>query len=266
MQCRYREKLIYAGDMMWGVIYPTYRKAGARRGKFRTTTEVQQKLNEKRSRERLTYLVHANFNRNDYALHLTYENANLPETEGDVERDVKNYIRRLKRIYKRANAELKYIYVIEYSERGRAHVHMIVNKGADRDAVENAWGRGRCNADRLQFNECGVVDLTRYITKSARDGQHKYCTSKNLKQPIEKTNVHTWSKKQLTELDECAVGAQETLSKIYPGFWLSELPEIQKNGLNAGMYMTFTMFNPQGENLVWYRRTEEYKRRAAANY
>ena len=261
MQCKYKEKIVYAGDMIFGTVYPTFRKAGARRGKFRETSETQTKLNERKSLEWLTWLVHENFDRQSYVLHPTYRDTCLPCSEEQFERDIKNYIRRLKRIFKKAPAEFKYIYVMEYSDSGRPHLHIIISGGVDRALLEEAWGKGRCNADRLQYNECGVVDLSRYIGKNRRSGKHRYVTSKNLHKPIEKTNVHTWSRKQLQELDESGLNPHKKFADAYAGYWLSEYPRFERNGINGGIYMTFTMFRPDSENLVWYRRTEEYKRR-----
>lgn len=257
MQCKYREKLIFAGDMIFGVVYPTFRKAGARRGKFKETSEIQKKLNERKSTERLTWQIHANFGKGDLALHLTYADGRLPESEEAFEKDVKNYIRRVGRLYKKAGVVLKYVYVTEYSESGRAHVHLILSGGVDRDVLENAWGFGRCNADRLQFNECGIVDLAKYITKSERAKfRRRYCTSKNLVKPIEKTNVHTWSRKQLTAVDE-AGNPHGRFAELYPGYWLSEFPRVEKNGVNGGMYMSFVMYRPDGANLAEYRQRKE---------
>lgn len=257
MQCKYREKLIYAGDMIFGVVYPTFRKAGARRGKFRETSETQKRLNERRSREWLTWLIHANFGKGDFGLHLTYDDGHLPEFEEQFERDIKNYIRRIKRLYKKAGVEMKYVYVMEYSETGRAHLHIIISGGVSRDALEEAWGMGRCNADRLQFNECGIVDLAKYITKSERAKyRRRYVTSRNLAKPVEKTNVHTWSRKQLTEVDE-AGNPHKRFADLYPGYWLSEFPCVEKNGINGGMYMTFVMYRPDGANLAEYRKRKE---------
>ena len=257
MQCRYKEKLIYAGDMIFGVIYPVFRKPGARRGKYRETSEIQKKLNERKSTERLTWLIHANFGKGDLALHLTYGDGCVPESEEAFERDVKNYIRRIGRIYKKAGIYLKYVYVTEYSETGRAHVHMILSGGVDRDVLEGAWGMGRCNADRLQFNECGIVDLAKYITKSERAKyRRRYVTSRNLCKPVEKTNVHQWSRKQLTEVDEVG-NPHKRFADLYPGYWLSEFPKVEKNGVNGGMYMQFVLYKPDGENLTWYRKRQE---------
>lgn len=254
MQCRYKEKLIYAGDMIFGVVYPVFRKSGARRGKFKETSEIQKKLNERKSTERLTWLIHANFGKGDLGLHLTYADGYVPESEEAFERDVKNYIRRISRLYKKAGICLKYVYVTEYSETGRAHVHMILSGGVDRDMLENAWGMGRCNADRLQFNECGIVDLAKYITKSERAKfRRRYVTSRNLAKPVEKTNVHQWSRKQLTEVDEEG-NPHKKFADLYPGYWLSEFPKVEKNGVNGGMYMQFVLYRPDGENLVGYRK------------
>ena len=163
MQCRYKEKLIYAGDMIFGYVYPTYRKAGARRGRYKETSEVQAKLNEIRSRDRLAWLIHANFDKTSLVVHPTYREDCLPEDEKAFRRDVKNYICRLKKAYGKCGVIFKYVYVMEYSETGRAHMHMVVSGGVDRDVIEGLWGLGRCNSDRLQFNETGVVDLARYF-------------------------------------------------------------------------------------------------------
>lgn len=257
MQCRYKEKLIYAGDMIFGVVYPVFRKSGARRGKYRETSEIQKKLNERKSAERLTWLIHANFGKGDLALHLTYDDGFLPASEEVFEKHVKNYIRRIGRLYKKAGVVLKYVYVTEYSDTGRAHVHMILTGGVSRDVLEEAWGMGRCNADRLQFNECGIVDLAKYIVKSERAKfRRRYVTSRNLCKPVEKTNVHQWSRKQLTEVDEVG-NPHKRFADLYPGYWLSEFPRIEKNGVNGGMYMQFVLYKPDGENLTWYRKRQE---------
>ena len=254
MQCRYKEKLIFAGEMVFGVVYPTFRKAGARRGKYKETSEVQKKLNERKSRERLTWLIHANFGKGDLALHLTYADGYLPESEEAFEKDIKNYMRRIGRLYKKAGIRLKYVYVTEYSESGRPHVHIIMSGGRSRDALEEAWGMGRCNADRLQFNECGIVDLARYITKSERGkGKRRWCASRNLDKPVEKTNVHQWSRKQMVEVDEVG-NPHKRFADLYPGYWLAEFPRVEKNGVNGGMYMEFVLYKPDGVNLAGYRK------------
>ena len=159
MQCRYKEKIIEAGDMIFGAVYATYRKPGKRRGKWKPTSETQEKLNDRHARERLTWTVHANFTKKDYVITLTYAEGCYPESEERFEKDTRNYIDRLRRIYKKAGKELKYIVIKAFGENGRCHLHIIVSGGVDREVVENAWEYGRRNTRRLQFNVCGIVDL-----------------------------------------------------------------------------------------------------------
>ena len=253
MQCRYKEKLVYAGDMIFGYVYPTYRKAGARRGKFRETIEVQAKLNEQKSRDTLAWIIHANFDKTSIVLHPSYSEACLPATEADFEKDIKNYIRRIKRLYARCGVTFKYVYVMEYSESGRPHLHMILSGGVDRDELEKAWGFGTCNGDRLQFLETGVVDLAQYITKGRRAGKHRYVCSRNMVKPVEKVNEHQWSRKQVKDVDESA-NPHKKFADTYAGYWLAEFPKIEKNGVNGGMYMSFVMYKPDSKNIVTYRR------------
>lgn len=253
MQCRYKEKIVYAGDMIFGYVYPVYRKAGARRRKFRETTEVQAKLNEIKSRDNLAWVIHANFGKGDMVLHPTYSEECLPESSEQFEKDVKNYMRRIKRIYARCGVECKYVYVMEYSESGRPHLHMVISGGVGREVLEEAWGLGRCNSDRLQFNEVGVVDLARYISKDRRCGKHRYVCSRNLKKPVEKTDVHQWSRKQIKEVEDSA-NPHKRFADTYNGYWLAEFPHVEKNGVNGGMYMSFVMYKPDSENIVTYRK------------
>lgn len=254
MRCRYEERLTYAGDMIFGAVYASFGKAGTRRGKFRPTSETQQKLNERKSAEAVTWLVHANFTKDDYVVHPTYSNRNLPETEEEFQRDVRNYLKRLRRLYQKAGAEMKYIYTMEYSSTGRPHIHLFLSGGIPEKDVRAAWKLGRINTDELQFDECGVVDLAKYIAKSQRGaGRRRFVGSKNLVKPVERRNVHPYSRRRLKELDE-SQNPHRFFAETYPGYCLSEPPKIMKNGVNGQYYMTFVMYNPDGPNLADYCR------------
>lgn len=260
MQCKYKEKLIYAGDMIWGVVYGTFRKSGARRGKFRETSDIQKKLNERHAREQLTWLIHANFTKADMAVSLTYDDGWYPETEERFEKDVRNYIARVKRLYKRAGIEFKYIVIKAFGgEGGRCHLHLIMSGGVDRDAVEAAWEYGRTNADRLQFNCCGVVDLSVYLAGQRRVGARRWSGSKNLIKPAEKVNENRYSKRELQEIADSG-SPHAFFAQRYEGYWLSEFPEVHKNPINGSYYMTFVMYKPDSDNLEKYARRKGKKR------
>ena len=253
MQCRYREKLVYAGDMIFGTVYATYRKSGSRRGRFKETSEVQAKNNEKRSLEYLAWLLHTNFDKSGFAVHPTYENDVYPENEARFKKDMRNYLSRLKRIYDKAGRELKYIVIYAFSETGRLHFHLIVSGGVDRSAIEDCWGLGRINADRLQFNECGVVDLSRYVFSQRHAGKRRWTASRNLKKPVERVNDYNYAARDLKEVKN-SPQPHKFFADKYPGYWLSEFPRVEKNGVNGSYYMTFVMYKPNSQNLERYAR------------
>ena len=77
--------------------------------------------------------IHANFDNRDLIVSLSYDAANLPNSEEAAIRDRNNYIRRIKNFRKRNGLdELKYIAVLEYREatddkrtKTRIHHHII---------------------------------------------------------------------------------------------------------------------------------------------
>ncbi len=263
MQCRYRERLVTAGDMVFGIVSAEYRKAGKRRGKFRPTSEEMERYNDWRAQNRLTWMIHANFTKHDFAVHLTYADGCYPESEERFEKDCRNYIARLRRIYKKAGVEFRWIMIRAYSETGRCHIHLIVSGGVDRDAVEAAWGFGRANSDRLQFNECGVVDLARYLYGQRSAGKRRWSGSQNLCEPAERTNVNRYSKRDMEWINDCG-NPHKFFADRYPGYWLSEFPQIEKNPYNGSWRLCFVMYKPGSDNLAGYVRGNNAGRRKKA--
>ena len=269
MQCRYREKLVEAGDMIFGTVYAEYRKAGKRRGPFRETSEVQARNNERRSLEYHRWLLHMNFTRKDYFLTLTFDNENLPTTKADLDREIRNYISRVKRIYRRSGIELRYVTIRTDGEGVRPHCHIYLTGGVDRDLLELAWGRGYCNVKRVQFNECGISDLAVYTgaQKSGagegrprrRKGEKRWSGSRNLIKPAERTNVTRYSKKAVEEIAD-AGNPQEIFAKRYRGYWLAEFPVMVQNPVTHGWWMSFVLYKPFSENLEPYVRARNTKK------
>lgn len=260
MQCRYKERLIYAGDMIFAVVYPTYRKGGKRRGRFRETSDIQKKLNERKALDSLTWTIHANFDKSSVVFSPTYADGCYPDDEAQFNRDARNFIARVSRLYRRAGKEFKYIIIRAYGEEhGRLHLHFIFSGGVDYSKIKEAWGMGRCNYKQLEFNECGVVDLSKYLFDQRHVGARRWSGSRNLIKPVERINVHTYSKAEITEIAESG-NPHKHFADNYPGYYLSEFPEIYKNPINAGYYMTFTMYKPDGKNLAHYARRERRRR------
>ena len=218
----YRTRTIKAGPRLEVEIFPIFGRedAGrARAAKQNVTPEKVQRLNEERSKRRLVQLADANFTDQDIHLTLTYRQA--PEYE-QAQRDVKNFLRTVKRKREQRGMEpLKYIYTIEGDDDGtreRIHVHMLMSGGVDRQELEEIWARGYANADRLQPNENGLEAIARYITKQQKN-RRKWCRSRNLKQPKQRTSDSKVSNARVKRLAvDFPNEAKGIMEKLYPGY------------------------------------------------
>lgn len=237
-----REQVYVCGEYMDADIYPVFQKPGARRKRCRPTSEIQTKLNQRNAEKKLTRLVHNNFTENDIALHLTYRNGEEPVDEADALRVLGNFIKRLKRRYKKAGKELKYISCTEYGKKtGRVHHHLIINGGYDRDEIEKLWGKGYANSKRLQFEEDGVTGLARYIAKDKHFFK-RWNQSRNLVIPEPAQYDGQLSMDDIEEIKEAieSKNAYQYFEERYPDFELVEAVYTQNN-INRGIYIHFEM-------------------------
>ena len=241
-----RETTYICGDYADGVIYPMWQAPGKRRAKCKPTSQVQEKLNQRNAEKRLTRTVHANFTQKDLALHLTYRDGTEPANEKEALRCLQNFIRRLKRRYKKAGIELKYVSCTEYGETtGRVHHHMILSGGVDRDEIERLWGSGYANSKRLQFGQDGVNGLTHYMTKS-KHFYKRWNQSKNLiiPEPIQRDGALNMEEVELLAGAVEAGTAHDWFEDRYPGFELVEAA-VEHNAVNRGKYIRFQMRRKQ---------------------
>ena len=184
-----RTKKYITGNYMEMEVFtlPRGTKPLKRQKKIEETAPAQKRLNNKRARRYLVRITHLNFTRDDLALDLTFDNQHLPEGKEGVQKEVRNYIKRLRR-WRKANdmPDLKYIYVISNRDQEgretRWHVHMFLS-GMDRDIAEAKWGKGTANAGHLQFTETGVEGRVIYMMRQADEGERRWCGSQNLLKP-----------------------------------------------------------------------------------
>lgn len=248
-----REKRIYCGEEYLEVdIVPVTNVPEAGREKKGKSSQAQKNLNDKRSKRRFVQIANTNFGADDLHISATYNEKHLPITLEEAERNVHNYLDRVKRRMKRVTGQdLKYMLVTEYTpEEGenadpedkttravRIHHHIIINGGLSRDDLELMWSATRINwkragndpeyrknidylgfvnCDRLQPNENGIEGLVNYINKRKK-GCKKWSTSMNLKKPKEKKNDHKYSFRKLRELAKTPED-KEIWRKQYKGY------------------------------------------------
>lgn len=240
-----REKRIYCGKEWLEVdIVPVTNipDEGARGRK--ESSQAQKNLNDKRSKRRFVQIANTNFGSGDLHISATYNNAHLPTTLKDAERNVHNYLDRIKRRMKRATGkDLKYMLVTEYTPDEeceekvvRIHHHIIINKGLSREELELMWSTNRINwkkvedeeyrrsidyigfinCDRLQPNENGIEGLVNYINKRKK-GCKKWSTSQNLEKPKVKKNDHKYSFRKIREYAQTPED-KEIWRKRYKGY------------------------------------------------
>lgn len=219
----YRTRTIKAGPRLEVEIYPIFGRENSgrlRAAKKNLTPEAVQRNNEERSRRKLIQLIDANFTEKDYHVTLTY--AGTPPAYEQARKDVKNFLRAVKRKREqRGLDELKYVYTIEDEQDGkrkRIHIHAIMNGGISREELEQIWGQGYANADNLQPDENGLEAIARYITKQQKN-RRKWARSRNLKQPMIRTSDTKVSNARVRRLAvDFPNSAKEIMEKLYPNY------------------------------------------------
>ena len=247
----YRRRTTVSGPRIDAEVFPVFgrhQRGDLRRAKSRITREAQQRANDERSRLHLIQLVEGNFSERDVSLTLTYD-GEAPEA-ARVEKDVRNFIARVKRARAKAGLEeLKYIYTIGGDEMPaagysgkRPHVHMILSGGIDRDELEKIWGKGRANCDRLQPRDEGLGGIATYFTKQRQDrpariGAKKWRGSRNLKQPVKRSRDARMPNGRVKRIArDFRNEAKEVMEKLYPGYQMQDC-QVRYSDVIDGVYI-----------------------------
>jgi len=90
-----------------------------RHKKYKPSSEAQRLLNQKNREREIYFLIHENFTAEDYTIHPTYAECYRPPTPYWALRDRRNFILRLKRLYRKYDVEFKYIAVLEQAESSK---------------------------------------------------------------------------------------------------------------------------------------------------
>ena len=253
-----REKRIYCGEKYLEVdIVPVSNMPETGKKKKGESSPAQKNLNDKRSKRRFVQIANTNFGADDLHISATYNEKHLPITLEDAERNVHNFLNRVKRRMKKVTGqELKYMLVTEYTpEDGegqqltldgmedkqtravRIHHHIIINGGLSRDDLELMWSTTRINWKKAQHNSeyrkavdyLGFVNCDRLqpnengieglinYINKRKKGCKKWSTSMNLKKPKEKKNDHKYTFRKLRTLAQTPED-KEYWRKMYKGY------------------------------------------------
>ena len=273
---QYREQRTVTGDFMRVNIFPTHTYNYGRKKKTKPTSAAQDKLNRERKTRLLSDLVNLNFTKKDIQVNLDYaefrrKNGRNPDPD-EVTKLIRNFIRRLKRLYAALGIELKYIYCSEVGARGHlSHHHLIISAGATLDQLKELWSEGGVWCRRIYFDRKGAYDLASYFVKS-RYTYRSYSCSKNLIRPQEsgkdKCIFKDDYKIRQKQVNYFTNGDIDQIMKLYPGWQIAEMPEISHTVDKDtgevklptwGIFITLYLYKPEGlsDEASVYERFQE---------
>lgn len=186
----YVKKTVKAGKTVEIFKYHSARykstKNNTRRKNHTTTSTTQQRVNQEMSEQKLRWLMNANFSEGDIHLVLTYKQELRPTAE-DAVKHLRNYLRRIDRVYTKLGLEFKYITVTEY-ENAAIHHHLVL-PSIDFRLLQDKWPFGRVRPTLLYGDNFGnlasyfIKETSKTFNKEEGCFGKRWNASKNLKQP-----------------------------------------------------------------------------------
>lgn len=169
--------------------------------KKKATAEEMQLVNERNRIKKLYRKIAANFDFGDYHMQLTYRPSDRPSAEAARE-CLKDFLKQMRREFKKRGQELKYIVTTEYQTTA-IHHHLVINEiGETAKLAAKCWKYGKVFFS-VVYENGEVMNLAAYLIKetqnSFRDPENpsklSYSCSRNLINPKEKVEVvkaDTW--------------------------------------------------------------------------
>ena len=249
----YRVKRIQAGDTLeieGFPIWSTAAMAGEARRQAEKHRESVQRVNLRNKQKHLRRLINANFGTGDILLTLTYTQTEQPRDEKRAQKDIRNYLKRLRRKRERMGLpELKYVYTTEvtHGEKGtRYHHHLIVSGGISRETIESLWHSGIANSRAAQPDAYALSGWAHYMTKQKATQEKAYrrgfACSRNLRQPKVTYADHKISRRMMQEISrDMQTKGTEIMEALYPGYEVCEAPRVSVSAYVAGGYLLARM-------------------------
>lgn len=190
-------------------------KGEKRRKKEKPSPEKVKAVNERNARKKLLRLMINNFSQGDWHLTLTYAPDKRPDVEGS-KKLLKAFFRKLRGEYRKQGAELKYIMVTEWKDKGLHH-HLTINDipGLSK-LLTKLWGHGGIHLTPLYADgdydglaEYFVKETSRTFRNEDNPYSQRWTCSRNLVKPEEKVEVikaDSWREEPKTSRTEAIAG------------------------------------------------------------
>ena len=150
-------------------------------------------MNKRAAEKKLRRLINENFQEGDTHLVLDYRKERRPAGRKQMREDADDFLREMRKLYKRHGIPFKYIHVMEIGKKGALHHHLVINTPEEisQQAIVRCWkGRGRTHHNPL--DDTGqYAKLASYLIKQS-DGMlrspdalqgKRWNSSRNLRKP-----------------------------------------------------------------------------------
>lgn len=258
---KYREKKYFCGEYLEVDIFPLYEQVKGKRIRQKKTSEIQRALNDHNRAKKLTRLLNTNFTENDIKIELTYSEKNLPHSDEEAQKQIRNFLRRLKRFRQNRDLpDLKYVIVTEKGKKtGRYHHHAVISGGMLPKEVSQLWGQGIVRITQLVMGEEGLRGLADYLTKNVSNGELEenkkaWHASRNLVPPKERKNDSRISRKKAREIFESQEN-RDIFEKLYPEYDLTACKPFY-NDVNGQYYLCINMIKKKKLKIHTSGKTE----------
>lgn len=212
---------------------------------------AQKNLNDKNSRKYLIRLINKNFRDGDYWLTVTYDNANIPCSIEQAQKDARNYMNRINyHLKKKGLPRSKYVYITEYAEKNtkgehsvRYHHHIVISCGLTMDEVEKLWKKGsRTEIRRVKRDEYGIVGLAKYISKAKKTvkNEKRWKSSTNLEKVTFRKNHYKFKRKKVDAMIRDNNTIKHYMETTYKDYYFLDA-ETYFNDVNARWYISARM-------------------------
>ena len=168
--------------------------------KRKPTPEQIEKINQYNKEKICRHKMRQHFDVDDYFTTLTYEKEKRPADMQQAKKQFSEFIRYIRREYRKRGSELKWIRNIECGTKGAWHVHLVINRIPDTDRILAAgWQHGHAK-NILLYDKGEFKDLAAYMTKTPKTDprlkESSYSSSRNLPLPDPEVKIYrrfrTW--------------------------------------------------------------------------
>ena len=145
------------------------RTAGIKRGEKRERTKEEMEKQNARNRAIHTQLLILGNFREGWHVTLTYTKENRPAEADDAKKELRRFLQKAGRRYKKAGYEFKWLCVTEIGAKGAVHHHLIIQDIQDGEfssvrVVKECWDRGGKYLTPM-YEDGEYQQLSEYLTK-----------------------------------------------------------------------------------------------------